>query len=120
MGGNCRPSVAKQSMELYDGLLFSSREFSSLYVWPEVVRPPQSAAFATAQKTSFLRESTPAAMPIFLDVGCQLFILLCGPGAFLEADFVATGGASHYGFRVWRDEFRFSGQPLVDLPEIFV
>lgn len=63
--------VAQQAMKVHDKLLFLKREFSTLDVGTQVVRPPQSAALTTSQQScSCPHASTYASLSL---------VKICGP-----------------------------------------
>lgn len=93
---NCRPPVAQDGMEAYDHLLFLRGEFASLDVRPEIIRPSETTAFPASKKSSVLGKSSPAPVPMLLNVGNQLLILVWCPRTLLHTHLFAARSAPHF------------------------
>jgi hypothetical protein len=66
-------------MKVDDEAFLFFREIAMFNVWPEIIDPPESAAFAIPVQPSLLRESTPIPLAVFLYVCFQFLILLWKP-----------------------------------------
>ena len=71
-------------MKIDDKLFLIVREKASLQVRPEVVGPPEAAAFPTAAETGQLWQSTPATMAVGEYEVYELLVFLRCPWPFLH------------------------------------
>lgn len=82
--------VAKKTMELDDELVLFFSEVSTLKVRPEIVDPPETAAFATPEKAGGFGERSPAAFAVSFNVSYEPLVLFFCPCSFVCVSFLTT------------------------------
>lgn len=82
--------VSQNRMKVDDCAVFFFREFTSLNIRPQIISPPQPAAFATPIKTSFLWKCPPTSMALLADIFHKLLIFFCCPWPFLHSTILLT------------------------------
>lgn len=77
-------------MELDDELVFFLGEVSTLKVRPEIVDPPETAAFSTPKKSGGFGERSPAAFSMSFNVSYEPLVLFFRPCSFVCVSFLTT------------------------------
>lgn len=77
-------------MELDYELVLFLGEVSTLKVRPEIVDPPETAAFATPKKAGGFGERSPAAFAMCFNVSYEPLVLFFCPCSFVCVSFLAT------------------------------
>lgn len=66
--GNERPAVAEKGVQSDDQIVLVRSYVAPLDVGPEIIHPSKSAALSAPQKPSFLREGSPMAFAMCLNI----------------------------------------------------